>query len=295
MSTGPPRWGCSSGQFPRPERPAYCAVFDLQTNVRQSDLCLCFCLVPILIPVLIGSFCSYHEALPFMLSVPLFTISQASRVLVTNSLRLGTLLHIRNLRLNCFFFDFPQFGGPESAPWNMPGWIQTCHTISSMRSLRYLCVFITQESFSWWFRIQPHEKSVELIRELLEPLRSIEIPLGGCFDVITQDWKLPYELSDDMPFRLIQESPPSLVDLASRTMELGHVSQDAYVKLTSMPRPPAYRPSPISNFDLVFTTPTKKRSRFTLVEHVASTRLPWRRRSTKSPKVAGEGDGGAGG
>jgi len=196
-----------------------------------------------------------------MLSVPLFTVCQAPRIFVTDNLRLGTLIQIRNLNLSIFFFDFPQFGLPSDAPYNMPGWIQVCSTLVSMTSLRYLCIFILQEHFMRSFELQSHARNVELVSELLEPLKSIKMARGGRFDVITQGWRVPYELSDDLPFRVIQERPPSLTDLANRTLELGHVSQSSYLKLASMPWPGSYRPWTAPTICLPTPAPTRERSR----------------------------------
>jgi len=177
-----------------------------------------------------------------MLSVPLFTVSETPRIFVTDKLRLGTLIQIRNLSLSMFFPQFPQFEPPSEAPYNMPGWIQVCRTLASMTSLRYLCIFILQDDFMRDFKFQSHDRDVELVSELLEPLRTIKMARGGRFDVITQGWRVPYELSDDLPFRVIQERPPPLANLANRTLELGHVSQSSYLKLASMPWPGSYRP-----------------------------------------------------
>ncbi len=209
-----------------------------------------------LTPACTDSIHSYNEALPFMLSVPMFTMCQAPRIFVTDNLRLGTLTRIRNLNLSVYFFNFPQFELPSDAPYNMPGWMQVCRTLASMTSLRYLCIFILQERFLWSFKFQSYDKNVELVSELLEPLKSIKMAQGGRFDVITQGWRVPYKLSDDLPFRVIQERPPSLTDLANRTLELGHVSQSSYIKLASMPWPGSYRPYTAPTICLPTPAPT---------------------------------------
>ncbi len=53
--------------------------------------------------------------------------------------------------MTIYFFDYPQFSTPAEEPYNMPGWIQGCRTLSSMTSLRYLCIFILQELFNLGF------------------------------------------------------------------------------------------------------------------------------------------------
>ena len=177
-----------------------------------------------------------------MLSVPLFTVQRSTRILLVDSRKLGTLVHVRNLSLGVYFFNFPQYAPAHRAPYNMSGWIQICDILASMSSLRYLCVNISQEQFFRYTDPHSQMKSMKLARELLKPLESIKMAEGGRFDVITQGWKVPYEIHDDLPFRLIQERPPSLTDLATRTLELGDFSQSSYIKMTSMPWPISCRP-----------------------------------------------------
>ena len=177
-----------------------------------------------------------------MLSVPLFTRRQPNRILVTDNQKLGTLLSVRNLTLSIYFLGFPQNRPPEKAPYNMAGWIQVCDQLAAMTSLRYLCINIRQEQFFHYPDPHSQMKSMKHVRELLKPLESIKIAEGGCFDVVTQGWKVPYEIDDGLPFRLIQERPPSPTDLATRTLELGDFSQSSYIKMTSMPWPGSYRP-----------------------------------------------------
>ena len=200
-------------------------------------------LLPTCIQANIDSICSYNEALPVMLSVPLYTIQYSPRILVTDISNLGTLNHIRNLNLCIYFFKFPQYRPSADLPYNMDGWIRICRTLSSMTSLRFLCVYILQERFNWYFKVQSQERSAKLVRQLLEPLESIKVAeKGGRFDVITQGWRVPYVLNENLPFNVIQERLPPLTDLAHRTLELGEVSQSSYLKLVSMPWPVRYRP-----------------------------------------------------
>ncbi len=156
--------------------------------------------------------------------------------------RLGTFIHIRNLSMSRYFGTFPQLLWPPIEPYTMSGWIKLCNTLASMTSLRYLCIFIMQKRFAEHFETHTQQENINIVAELLKPLRSINIPEGGVFDVIAQGWKVPNGAADDSPFRVIQERPPPVSDLMSRTHELGDFSQDAYVKLASMPWPLPYRP-----------------------------------------------------
>ncbi len=194
---------------------------------------------------------SYMEALTFMLSVPLYTIKMPIRMFVNDNAKLGTLMHIRNLNLQVFFSDFPQFRSAWQYPYNKPGWVQTCQILASMTSLRYLRITMLQGSFSRSFDTYSQERNAENVNELLEPLKSIDIASrGGSFEVVTQGWRVPHELPNDLPFRVIQERPPSEAELANRTLELGISSQSEYVKMVSMPWPYPYRiyPPRIVNF-----------------------------------------------
>lgn len=60
-----------------------------------------------LTPAYTDSSCSYGEALPFILSIPLFTVRHVPRIFVTDNPKLGTLIHIRNLNMSIYFFDYP--------------------------------------------------------------------------------------------------------------------------------------------------------------------------------------------
>ncbi len=51
-----------------------------------------------LTPACTDSSCSYDEALPFMLSIPLFTVRHVPRIFITDNPKLGTLIHIQNLK-----------------------------------------------------------------------------------------------------------------------------------------------------------------------------------------------------
>lgn len=123
-------------------------------------------------------------------------------------------------------------------------------------TLRYLCIFIMQERFGFNFEVQSQDRSAKLVGELLEPLKFIQMAQGGRFDVITQGWRVPYELSDILPFRVVQERPPPLTDLANRTLELGDISQSSYLKLASIPWPLSYRPYSAPTCGLPTPAPT---------------------------------------
>lgn len=126
-----------------------------------------------------------------------------------------------------------------------------------MTSLRYLCILIMQKRFVEYFERHSQHENIDVVGELLRPLKTIKIPEGGVFDVITQGWKVPDGAADDSPFRVIQETPP-VAQLMSRTHELGEFSQDSYVKLASMPWPlvtrPDRQPSPTYGFPLPAAT-----------------------------------------
>ena len=190
-------------------------------------------------PACTHSICSYNEALPFMLAVPLFTVHHVHRIFVTDCSKLGTLIHIRNLNLSIGLFDSLNFFCERH---NTPGWIQACRTLSSMTSLRYLCVLIMRELFSAKSEYHLRNRSAELVRQLMEPLESIKMAEGGRFDIICHGWRVPYELSDDLPFRVIQKGPPPLTDLANRTQEWREFSPLSYLKLTTMPCRLSYGP-----------------------------------------------------
>ena len=152
-----------------------------------------------------------------MLSVPLYTMRQPLRIFITDFDKLGTLWNIRNLSLGISFFDFPR-------SHDMLDWLFLCKILSIMSNLRYLSVNIMLKYIAWHSKLRSQRRHTKLAIELLEPSKWIKLPEGGRFDVITQGWKVPYQLGDDVPFRVIQESSPSLADLATRTRELGDVS-----------------------------------------------------------------------
>lgn len=169
-----------------------------------------------------------------MLSTPLYTVNHGQRIFVEDRPRLGTFIHIRNLSLSMYFWDFPQFNYPGIEPYTMPGWVKMCNTLASMTSLRYLCILIRQERFGEHFKSHSQHENATIVSSLLRPLRSIKLPEGGVFDVITQGWKVPDGALDHSPFKIIQERPPPVADLVNRTHELGEFSQDSYVRLVSM-------------------------------------------------------------
>ncbi|KAL9639345.1 MAG: hypothetical protein Q9164_000980 [Protoblastenia rupestris] len=52
------------------------------------------------------------------------------------------------------------------------------------------------------------EANGQLADEFLEPLKAVKVS-GGQFDVVTQGWRVPHKLTDDMPFRILfEERPP---------------------------------------------------------------------------------------
>ena len=166
-----------------------------------------------------------------MLSVPLYTVMSAPRVLVTDKPKLGTFQHIRNLSLSFRFYEVPQRFYFACYPSNLEGWVGTCETLASMTMLRYLCIRIRQERF---FHRYPAEETSSLVRELIEPLERISVSPEGTFDVITEGWTVPYELKADLPFKVFPERGPTRQELAMRTSELGEFSRNAYVDLTDM-------------------------------------------------------------
>lgn len=193
------------------------------------------------------SACSYNEALPFMLSIPLYTICETRRVLVDDRPRLGTFIHIRNLTIGQCFYT------PEQSmrygtclipiwPYRSTKWSEICNTLASMTSLRYLCIFIMQKNVIEYFQTHSEHENVNFVAEFLKPLKSIRIPEGGVFDVVAQGWTIPEGAVGDAPFKVIQERPPSVADLQSRTHELGEFSQGSYMKLASMPWPLRTKP-----------------------------------------------------
>lgn len=225
-------------------------MFDVQAYVSQLGKFHILELASILGVACADSACSYNETLPFMLSIPSYTVSHAPRIFVEDRPRLGTFIHIRNLSMSMYFWTFPQFMFPEIEPYTMSGWIKTCNTLASMISLRYLCISIMQERFAEHFERHSQHENANIVGGLLRPLRSIKIPEGGVFDVIAQGWKVPNGAVVDSPFRVIQERPPPVADLMSRTHELGEFSQDSYVKLASMPWPLVPRPYSPPTFGL---------------------------------------------
>ncbi len=217
-------------------------MFDVQAHVSQLGRFLIFELASMLGIACADSACSYYEALPFMLSIPLYTVSHAPRIFVEDRPRLGTFIHIRNLSMSMYFWTFPQFMFPGIEPYTMSGWIKICNTLASMTNLRYLCILIMQKCFGEHFERHSQHENANIVGGLLRPLRSIKLSEGGVFDVIAQGWKVPDGAVDQSPFRVIQERPPPVADLMSRTHELGEFSQHSYVKLASMPWPLVHRP-----------------------------------------------------
>jgi hypothetical protein len=177
-----------------------------------------------------------------MLSIPLYTVSRSHRVFVADRPRLGTFVHIRNLSMNMYFSTFPDILLEPRDSYSADGWIRTCNTLASMTSIRYLCIVIIQEDVPELYGRHSRPVNADIAGELLRPLRYIRIAKGGVFDVIAQGWNVADEVVDGFPFKVIQERPPSVADLMSRTHELGEFSQDSYVKLASMPWPLHFRP-----------------------------------------------------
>lgn len=181
--------------------------------------------------------CSYNEALPWMLSIPLYTVSEAHTVFVDHYARLGTFNHIRNLTMGQYFYTPPDDAFPQIYPHSSYGWDKACATLASMTSLRYLCIYVIQRNVVEYFQTHSQHENVKLVADLLNPMKPIKVSEGGVFDVIAQGWTVPDGAADDMPFRVVQEKPPTVTDLRSRTQELGEFSHNSYVKLASMPWP----------------------------------------------------------
>lgn len=171
-----------------------------------------------------------------MLSIPLFTISEARTVLVDHYARLGTFNHIRNLIIGqCLYL--PHDDMLPIIPYSSYNWDQVCNTLASMTSLRYLCITIMQTNLIEYFQTHSQHENINLVADFLSPMKRIKISEGGVFDVIAQGWRIPDGAADDVPFKVVQEKPPSVDDLRSRTDALGEFSHSSYVRLASMPWP----------------------------------------------------------
>ena len=76
-----------------------------------------------------------------------------------------------------------------------------------MPNLLYLGVMITQHG--WQLRNHNYCNIVEqYLKEILEPLKRIRVGEDGQFDVVTYDWRMPFEVVN-VPFRLLEERPVS--------------------------------------------------------------------------------------
>ncbi len=162
----------------------------------------------------------YSEAMPFMLSIPHYTLFNPERVLVVDNTRLHSFRHIRNLHLAEYFHCFPQDDTPERASWLWTDWLIICRVLASMPKLRYLCITIgVSDRVRFEIGHRP-ERSAELIVEMLEPLKAVDVSGGGeqrgkgVFDLITQDWRMPCQLDDGYPFRVLLEEPALAENLA---------------------------------------------------------------------------------
>ena len=162
----------------------------------------------------------YNEAMPYMLSIPHYTLFNPSRVLVVDNARLHSFRQIRNLHVAEYFYRFPQNETPERESWMWTDWLIVCRVLASMPKLRYLRITISvsaQVRFEIGHRPQ---RSGELIVEMLEPLKAIDVSGGseqkgeGVFDLITQDWRIPFQLEDGYPFRISVEETALAEDLA---------------------------------------------------------------------------------
>ena len=168
-----------------------------------------------------------------MLSFPVFTIRQSPLVLVTDKHKLGTLNNIRNLNLRVFFFKLTHIQQPQKYPFQGLGWIDMCEILANMRTLRHLRISILQKRFNWEFEHEEQSRSEQLVRQLLEPLKAINLAgQGGTFEIVTQGWKVPDVLDDDVPLVVMQE--PQAGDLPSKVFE-GCIP--SFSELMNMPWP----------------------------------------------------------
>ena len=155
----------------------------------------------------------YSEAMPFMLSIPHYTLFNPARVLVADNAKLHSFRHIRNLHLAEYFHCFPQDDAPERISWSWTDWLIICRVLASMPKLRCLRITIrVSDRVRFEIGHRP-ERSAELIVEMLEPLKAVDVSGGGerrgkgVFDLITQDWRMPCQLDDGYPFRVLLEEP----------------------------------------------------------------------------------------
>lgn len=176
---------------------------------------------------------SYNEALPLMYSEPLFVISKPARIFLVDHAKFFTLRNIRKLHVRMYFFNFPQDEGPSDKWCNMAGWIHICNSLASMPNLTYLCITIVQDAFR--LESRSPDRNVELLNGLFEPLKSIKVVSEGQFDVVTQGWRLPFELTD-APFRLLEERPPITPLAKFRLQELGGLSEPLRRSPVSIPK-----------------------------------------------------------
>ncbi len=175
---------------------------------------------------------SYHEALPFLYAIPIFTIRQPIRILVVDHLKFSESLHyINKLSITKHFDGFPQDTPSNRAPWEMTGWLSMCDTLASMTNLHYLCITISQKDFD---KLSPCY-SIKCIQELLEPLKRIKIVAGGQFDVVTYQWRMPCEMNN-VPFRILEEVPVSALSKMRLKSLGGFEDPCSRIKPVSSPR-----------------------------------------------------------
>lgn len=148
-------------------------------------------------------------------------------------------MYIRNLSLQVAHADHPEIWFMHGNEVQMTAvWTQTCRALSALPYLRYLCIYIMADILE---HTNTPERINSLVNAMFDPLRMVKVARGGRYDVITQGWHVPFEIKEDLPFRVIREQPLGAKELAKQTMDLGEVSQSSYVKMASMPWPYAYR------------------------------------------------------
>ena len=119
----------------------------------------------------------------------------------------------------------------DQAPWEMTGWLSMCDTLMSMTNLHYLCIMISQKDFKY----KSPSHSSHCIDEILEPLKRIKIAKGGQFDVVTCEWRMPYEV-DNAPFRVLEEVPVSALSKMRLKSLGGFEDPCSRIKPVSSPR-----------------------------------------------------------
>ena len=178
----------------------------------------------------------YKESLPFLYSVPLYTIRQPIRILDFHKVDFSdSLLYIQNLSISKHFYQFPQEEPPSRGPLNTTRWRHLCDTLASMPDLHYLCITITHVHFAFEYR--PPDESVRLVTELLEPLKAVKVAEGGQFDVVTKGWRMPCEI-EDVPFQILEEREP-IDPLSQHRLKAlgGFLEPSPPRKPVSVPRP----------------------------------------------------------